>query len=207
MGLRSIFLVAAAALSLAGCAEVGSGPDSTPEQAAAAAYRAGPPYSIILYTMINNRTNSGAHTSMMINAPSQRVVFDPAGSVRFTGVPEVGDVLYGITPQVKQMYESAHARVTYRVQIQEISVPAETAEMALQLVQREGTVAPAACTSSTSRILGQLPGFGQIRSVLYPNKLAEQFAQLPGVQTRVLRENDSDDKSLAINQMEAATGQ
>ncbi|CUH75089.1 hypothetical protein [Tropicibacter naphthalenivorans] len=205
MGFRSYVMAACAALSLAGCAGgSGSGPNATPEEAAAAAYRAGAPYTLTLYTMVNNRTDNGAHTSLMVNAPSQRVVFDPAGSVRFSSVPEVNDVLYGITPQVKQMYESAHARETYRVRIQEVKVSAEVAEQALNLVRSYGQVPPTQCTQSTSTVLGQLPGFESIKTVWYPNQLSKAFAQIPGVQTRVLRENDSDDKDLAIMQMEGA---
>lgn len=209
MSNRWSWLLAILALTALGAcgANPGSGPDATPQEAAAAAYQAGPPYSLTLYTMINNRSDSGAHTSLMINAPSQQVVFDPAGSVRFSSVPEIGDVLYGITPQVKRMYESAHARETYRVRIQEIIVPAATAEMALRLVQANGTVAPAACTSSTSGILTRLPGFETLRRVMFPTKLSDQFARLPGVTTRELRESDSDDKTAAIRLMETGATQ
>jgi hypothetical protein len=200
-----IFGLAAAlavAVVLSGCAGgPQTGPDSTPEEAAAAAYRHDGPPAITLYTMINNRSGSGAHTSIMVNG-SQRVIFDPAGSVRFAGVPEIGDVLYGVTPTVERFYESAHARETYHVRIQHIEVPAETAELALRLVQQNGSVAPAACTTATSAILGQLPGFGSIRRVVFPNKLADQFAGLPGVTERKLFEEDSDDKAIAIAEME-----
>ena len=63
----------------------------------------------------------------MING-SQRVIFDPAGTVRLNAVPERGDVLFGITPQVEDFYARAHARETYHVVIQEIDVTPETAE-------------------------------------------------------------------------------
>jgi hypothetical protein len=192
-----------AAVALAGCATNTSGPNATPEQAAAAAYRHDGPPALTLYTMINNRTNNGAHTSLMINAPSQRVVFDPAGSVRFQSVPEIEDVLYGITPAVKEAYESAHARETYRVKIQRIEVPAEVAARALQLVQANGAVAAAACTTATSNILRQLPGFESLPTSVWPDKLMEAFAQLPGVEERELRENDADDKQVAVAEFEA----
>ncbi|WHZ34603.1 hypothetical protein [Sagittula sp. MA-2] len=196
-------LALVALLTVAACgAGQMSGPNATPEEAAAAAYRSSLPPSITLYTMINNRTNGGAHTSIMINAPSQRVVFDPAGSVRFQSVPEIDDVLYGITPDVEQAYESAHARSTYRVKIQQKQVPPEVAERALRLVQANGPVSAAACTSATSGILRQLPGFETLPSVLFPTKLMEAFAELPGVTTRELREDDEDDKDLAVKRIE-----
>ena len=203
MGLRAIFLAFIAALTLAGCATNPSGVSSTPEEAAAAAYRHDGPPRLTLYTMINNRNGNGAHTSLMINAPSQRVVFDPAGSVRLKAVPEIGDVLYGITPKVKDFYERAHARNTYHVRIQSIDVSPEVAQRALRLAQSTGTVAGGRCTASTSNLLKQLPGFEFIEPTWYPNKLAEQFARIPGVTDRKLYENDEDDKQIAIARFEA----
>jgi hypothetical protein len=199
-----VALVGCGLMLLAACGTPMSGPDSTPEKAAAAAYRSSEPPSLTLYTMINNRTNKGAHTSLMINAPSQRVVFDPAGSVRFSDVPEIGDVLYGITPPVKEAYESAHARSTYRVKIQELKVAPEVAERALRLAQANGTVPSAACTTATSRLLRQLPGLEGLPQVLWPDKLMEAFGQVPGVTERELREDDADDKSVALAEYEAS---
>ena len=188
---------------LAGCgAALQSTKDATPQEAAAAAYVHDGPPAITLYTMISNRTGAGAHTSMMINA-SQRVIFDPAGSVELSIMPEIGDVLYGITPQIEGWYERAHARETYHVRIQRKEVPPEVAEKALRLVQANGTVPSAACTTATSAILAQLPGFEGVRRTLFPNNLAKQFGRLDGVTERVLRENDSDDKGLAEAEFEA----
>lgn len=203
--MRVLGLAAAltAALVLSGCAaRQDTSPDASPAEAAAAAYRHDGPSEIVLYTMINNRSGSGAHTSIMING-SQRVIFDPAGSVRFAGVPEIGDVLYGVTPTVERFYESAHARETFHVRIQRVPVSPDVAEQALRLVQQNGAVPPAACTTATSAILAQLPGFGSIRRTLFPNNLADQFATLPGVTERRVYENDSDDKSIAIAELES----
>ncbi|WGW04828.1 hypothetical protein [Tropicibacter oceani] len=203
MGFRAIALAVCAAITLAGCAANTSGVDSTPEEIAAAAYRHPGPTELTLYTMINNRSGSGAHTSLLINAPSQRVVFDPAGSVRLRAVPEMRDVLYGITPQVKDFYERAHARRTYHVRIQTIQVSPQVAEAALRMAEARGPVASAQCSASTSELLSKLPGFESIKSTWYPNNLADQFAKLPGVTDRKLYENDEDDKAIAIAEFEA----
>ncbi|WP_020043298.1 hypothetical protein [Salipiger mucosus] len=203
MRFRSAVLCAAM-VALAGCAVPGANrPDASPEEVAAARYRHDGPPAITLYTMVNNRSDAGAHSSLMINAPSQRVVFDPAGSVRAKNVPEVGDVLYGITPDVAEFYGRAHARETYRVRIQRIEVPAEVAERALQLAQASGPVAEAQCTVATSGLLKQLPGFEGISSTWFPVRLADQLAKYPGVTEQVLRENDADDKQIAIAEYEA----
>ncbi|MBU2959466.1 hypothetical protein KO516_01240 [Citreicella sp. C3M06] len=196
---RAVGLSVLVALALAGCTTPGNQrPNATPEQIAAVAYRHDGPAAITLYTMINNNTDEGAHSSIMINAPSQRVIFDPAGSVRADYITEADDVLYGITPTFESFYERAHARTTYRVRIQRVEVPPEVAEQALRLAISNGSVMQSYCAKSTSSILAQLPGFESISTTWFPKKLARQFGQLPGVSTRELREDDVDDKSLAI---------
>ncbi|MBE9638331.1 hypothetical protein [Salipiger mangrovisoli] len=204
---RATFLAGLAALTLAGCSTPAMRyPNATPEEVAAARYVDSGPSRLTLYTMINNRSDSGAHSSLMISAPSQRVVFDPAGSVRARNVPEVDDVLYGVTPEVAEFYARAHARETYRVRIQSVEVPPEVAEQALRAVQAYGPVSQTRCTQATSTILSQLPGFEGISRTWFPNSLADQLAQFPGVTDRVLREEDSDDKQLAVAAFEQSAG-
>jgi hypothetical protein len=209
MVLRQAALAVGLGAALMGCSNNYSGPMATPAEAAQAAYKHDGPPAITLYTMVNNSTGSGAHSSIMINAPSQRVIFDPAGTVKLSLVPEIDDVLYGVTPQIERMYASAHARAAYHVRIQQVQVPGEVAEQALQAVQANGKVGAALCTVTTSRILKSLPGFGDIGTTYFPNSLADDFAQLPGVSETRHYENDGDDKDAAVLELEAKhrTGQ
>ncbi len=203
MRLHACGLAIMAALALAGCAADTTTTDATPDVVALSAHRHDGPPKLTLYTMVSNSSGAGAHSSLMING-SQRVIFDPAGSVRHSAVPEVRDVLYGITPRIEKFYESAHARTTYHVVIQDIEVPAAVAEQALQLAQQRGPVAQMYCTQSTSSLLSDLPGFESIRPTFFPNALSKQFGKLPGVTTRKLYEDDDDDKRVAIEQFNAA---
>ena len=199
-------LAAGLALSLlAGCASDTSPNDASLEEVSRAVYRHDGPPALTLYTMINNRSGAGAHTSLMVNG-SQRVIFDPAGSVRHSAVPERGDVLYGITPRIEDFYARAHARETFHVVIQRIEVSPEVAEKALQLVTTNGPVAQSRCTASTAAILRQLPGFESISGTWFPKNLSDQFGQLPGVSETKLFESDSDDKQKAIAAFEPAAG-
>ena len=197
LGLAALGLAA-----LSACAPQGQGPDASLEEVSRAVYRHDGPPALTLYTMVSNRSGEGAHTSLMINA-SQRVIFDPAGSVSSDRIPERGDVLYGITPQIEDFYERAHARETYHVVIQRVEVPPVVAEQALQLAMQNGRVGQMFCTSATAGILKQLPGFDGIRSTFFPTALSEQFAKLPGVETRRVYETDGDDKGEAIAEFEA----
>ena len=195
---RRAVVAGGGALALTGCAGGPVPSQNAPDDVIArAAYRHSGPPALTLFTMVNNRSGSGAHTSLMINA-SQRVIFDPAGSVRHERLPERNDVLYGITPAVADFYARAHARETFHAIIQTRPVSAEVAERALQLAQANGSVAQSQCAAATSAILRQLPGFETIRPTWFPNNLAAQFGALPGVTTRKLYEDDADDKSLAI---------
>ena len=93
------------------------------------------------------------------------------------------------------------------MRIQRIEVSGAVAEQALRLAQATGTVPGSQCTTATANILRQLPGFDGVRSTLFPNRLADQIATLPGVEERKLFENDDDDKTLAIAQFERELAQ
>lgn len=160
---------------------------------------AGPgPRQLTLFTMRSTSTNGGAHSSLLIDAPSQRIIFDPAGSFRHSTIPERNDVLFGVTPEVEAYYVSYHARETYYVLAQTVQVSDAVAEQALTLALTNGPVAQSFCTSATSRLLRQLPGFGSLPQTFFPNSLATAFGRLPGVTSREWRENDPDNKALAL---------
>ena len=104
----------AACLGLAVLGGCGAAPDRTRyddlEVVQRAAYRHDGPPALTLYTMVSNKTGAGAHTSLMING-SQRVIFDPAGSVQHPDIAERGDVLFGFEtapgPQTGSGYEKS----------------------------------------------------------------------------------------------------
>ena len=170
---------------------------------ARATYRGTGPKHLTLYTMLNVGSDNGAHSSLLIDA-SHRVMFDPAGSFKTPYLPERNDVLIGVSPRLEQYYLSYHARATYYVVGQRIEVAPEVAERALILAFANGAVPQAGCARHTSRLLRQLPGFEGIKQTMFPDKLMENFATLPGVETREYRENDADDKSIAAAQINEA---
>jgi len=194
-----LWLAALCAITVASGCAVKTDPPVPDAVVARAAYSHDGPPRLTLFTMISNDTGAGAHSSLMINA-SQRVVFDPAGSFRKPEQIVVrDDVVYGMTPQLADVYTRFHARETYHVQVQELDVSAETAEKALQLALAYGEVPDAQCSVSTSRILGQLDGIGaRINQTWFPRTLAGQFGQVPGVSSRTLYEYDDADKFKAL---------
>lgn len=196
---RRLFLIGLP-LTLAGCAAQDVwAPDDIVSRAI---YRDPANSDLTLLTMKNNGSGNGAHTALVINA-SQRVIFDPAGSFVQSRMPERNDVLFGASPELEQFYISYHARVTYHVVAQKVAVAPEVAERALVLALENGAVPQAHCARATSRLLRQLPGFEGIRQSWGPNNVSDDFAELPGVQTREYREDDPDDKALAAARINA----
>ncbi|RRH78455.1 hypothetical protein [Falsigemmobacter faecalis] len=171
------------ALSLSGCAaERVWAPD---EAVKAARYvHAGPP-ELMLVTSINDRSGEGAHTGLLINA-SERVLFDPAGNWDDSRAPERHDLRYGMTPQMQANYFAFQSAGPFHAVIQRVQVSPEVAERAYQLARDNGPVPSAFCTSATSKMLSQLPGFQSIESTMFPKSLMESFAALPGVQTQIV---------------------
>ena len=189
--MKQTALMLASAAVLGACAAEQQ-PDAAPDQVAAVRYRDPGPAALTLYTVVNNNSGQGGHSALMVNGP-ERVIFDPAGSFHADIVPEVDDVLFGITPRVEQAYRSAHARSAFHVVSQTIEVTPEQAEIAYRLVRANGQVPGAFCANATSGILRQVPGFEGLDSTFYPVKLSDQFAQLPGVFTSKYYENDDGD--------------
>lgn len=186
--LRAI-LAFCALLTLAAC---GAEPIWAPDdRVAAARYVHEGPASITLFTVINNRSDAGAHSGLMING-SERIMFDPAGTWQHPRIPERNDVHYGITPRIVNFYIDYHARETFRVVEQTVLVSPGVAELVAQRAKAYGAVPKAQCANSITSILAGVPGFEAIRSTWYPNKLMEDFAKLPGVTSKVIRDEDAD---------------
>ncbi|RYH01634.1 hypothetical protein EU805_13335 [Salipiger sp. IMCC34102] len=189
------------AAALAGC---GGAPEtSSPPQMIADRQYAGPgPRVLTLFTMRRISSGSGEHSSLLIDAPSQRILFDPAGSFRHSTIAERNDVIFGVTPEVEDYYVSYHARETYYVLAQTVRVTDAVAERAAQLALSNGPVARSFCASATSRLLRQLPGFESVPQTLFPNTLARGFGRLPGVTEREWYEDDPDNKALALAEID-----
>lgn len=179
------------AVTLAACVG-GAEPKWAPDdQVATARFVAEGPPSITLYTVINNRSEAGAHSGLMINA-SERILFDPAGTWQHPRIPERNDVHFGITDKIKNFYIDYHARQTFRVVEQTVIVTPEVAEMVAAKAKAYGAVPKAQCARSVTSILSGVPGFESITSTWFPKKLMEEFGQLPGVTGRTIRDEDAD---------------
>jgi hypothetical protein len=200
MPVRLIFALAAVA-TLAGCAA--EAPYASDAEVAAAAFVADAPPSVTLFTVINNRSGGGAHSGLMING-DQRVMFDPAGSWYHPNMPERNDVHFGMTDRMIAYYIDYHARETFRVVQQTVPVPPQVAQQVMANAMAYGAVPPAQCTRSISNVLADVPGFEALGGgSLFPKRLMEDFALLPGVTELVTTDADADDNHGVLLQQQA----
>lgn len=187
--MKKLLLALTALISLAAC---GAEPIWAPDDAVATARYAHPgPTSVTLYTVLSTRSGAGAHAGLLING-SERVLFDPAGSWRHPKLPERNDVHFGITPKMVDFYIDYHARETYDVVEQTVEVSPEIAAMIMQRAMAYGAVPKANCTIALSRVLEGVPGFESLPMTWFPKRMMEGFAELPGVTTRKITDDDAD---------------
>lgn len=161
------------------------------ESVQAARYVHDGPNTVTLFTVVNNRSGAGAHSGLMIN-DSERIMFDPAGTWNHPRVPERNDVHFGITPRIVNFYIDYHARETYRVVEQTVTVSPGVADLVARKVKAYGAVPKAQCTTAVSSILRDVPGFESLPRTPFPKRLMEAFGELPGVTTRVIYDEDAD---------------
>lgn len=184
-GIAAIFTL----LLLVGCGAQSNW--ASDEDVARAAYRHDGPPTLTLFTVINNRSKSGAHAALMVNA-SQRVIFDPAGTWYHPNLPERNDVHFGMTDRAVEFYIDYHSRITYHTVIQEIVVSEAVAQLAMDEILAYGAVPKAQCSTSITSILSRLPGFESVGRTWYPKKMMQSFGELPGVTTRTVYDDDPD---------------
>jgi len=180
-GLRlGVLFLAAVVLTACGAAEPVWAPDS---EVSRSVYRHDGPSAITLFTVVGARSGAGAHSGLMVNAPSQRAMFDPAGTFNHPHLPERNDVIFGMSDAAVAFYIDYHARVTYDVVEQTVLVSPEVAELALARIQAYGAVAKAQCADSITDILAGLPGFEDAPQTMFPKKVMTWFDELPNVTT------------------------
>lgn len=150
------------------------------------------PTRVTVFTVINNTNGAGRHTGLMI-AGDERVLFDPAGTFHHPHAPERNDVHYGISDRVLAVYIDYHARETFDVQIQEVDVAPQVAQRLIAEAEAYGAVPKAQCSLAISRLLSRTPGFETVKVGYSPNRTAKGVAEVPGVRTRVVTDDDADD--------------
>jgi hypothetical protein len=179
-------------VALVGLAACGAEPTWAPEERVQAArYVADDPPNVTLYTVVNKTSGAGAHSAILVNG-SERLIFDPAGTWNHPRLPERNDVHFGMTDKAIAFYIDYHARSSFDVIEQKVYVSPEVAEAMLRRVKDYGAVPKAMCTNATSSVLRGVPGFETMPSTWFPKKLSDAFAELPGVATRLITDDDDD---------------
>lgn len=160
-----------------------------PATVAAARYTSDEPPYVELVTTVKRDTGKGAHTGLIINA-SERVIWDPAGTFQYPDLPEVEDVHFGATDRLVSYYKRYHARFSHFVHSQRVYLDPVSAEKLLLSARNHGAVPKMFCSTSTADVLRVLPQFANLRRSMFPERLREDFAKVPGVVDSYVEEQD-----------------
>jgi len=200
---RRIACALAGAFALAGC-EVYE--PAAPEEIARARYESAEPPSVTLISMVKTSSGRSAHSALLING-SERVLYDPAGTFEHPNLPRAGDIHYGMTPKYVEYYERYHARFSHFVEAQTVQVSREAADRIIANARAEGKSFKMTCSVVTADVVQDVPPFTSVRSSWFPETLREDFARIPGVETRYRRETDIGQNSVwETMQAEERTG-
>jgi len=175
-------------LTLSACANPNAG--TAPAEEIAASRFANPePAYVSLLTMVNTNSEFGEHAALLING-SQQIIYDPAGSFRHSQLPRRDDVVYGITPRYAEYYNSYHARFGYYVKVQKLEITREEADAMIAAAIARGSVPKLFCATAISDVLNDFPQFADIRPTFFPGAIMKRVANIPGIETTEVREND-----------------
>jgi len=114
-------------------------------------YVAEGPATITLITSINGRSNSGAHSALVING-SERVLYDPAGSWALMDgmAPERDDMHFGMFPAALDNYIAFQSNGIFYATEQTIVVPLAVADQAIATAKAQGST-PRRCVAIRSQ--------------------------------------------------------
>ncbi|MXU66811.1 hypothetical protein [Oceanomicrobium pacificus] len=202
-GLPMIRAIAAIVLLtlLGACADNTASP---PEEIARAAYQSGEPPYIEVLSMVSEKTGQSDHTGVVVNAPSQRVLYDPAGNFKHPSMPHKGDVFYGASDRMVDYYKRFHARFGFYVQSQKVYVSASEAEQFLREIESRPPTRNVFCGASTASVLRTAPSFSDYMSAWFlPETVRINVSRMPNVVTTDFYENDRG-KNLVISSADTA---
>lgn len=175
-----------AAMALWGCAQNIQDPIEAVERAAYVSDQA--PYISVL-TMVAYDGDDGAHSAILANG-SQVALYDPAGTFDHPSLAERGDVFYGMTPVMEEVYKLYHARNSHFVVEQRLAVSREMADAMIARMQAQGPSPKMLCGKNISEVLRSFEQFSNVPQTYYPGKIMRAFADVPGVQTFRTEEDD-----------------
>lgn len=190
MGWRSYLSIFLTVVALGGCANPSV--FASDAEIATVSYREPGPTRITLLTMLRTETGAGAHSALVVDDGTQRLVFDPAGGWFHPAAPERNDVLFGMNPTLYGFYTQWHARETHHIVAQEVILAPDQARFVAQRIQEIGPVPKANCSRSISALLGELPQFADMPVSWFPERTMRNFARYDGIRTYEIWDDDDE---------------
>ena len=136
--------------------------------------------TVTLVSVVSKRSNTAAHSALIVNG-TQRIIFDPAGTLFHKNLKFRGDVIYDANPSVVDFYIRYHTRNTHDTVMQSVDVADALAEDLLKRLLSRGYVWKSFRAQSASTLLRATPGFENIRPTFSLQKLMKNFGKIENV--------------------------
>jgi len=116
------------------------------------------------------------HTGLIIYTPEDRVLYDPGGFWRDPRAMRREDVTRGFTPELEDSYLARSSLLSsgrlWKLHLWEAEVPDAVALQAVEIALSRAPYCVGSCAYGVSSLLGELPGFDDIRPSFSPAALA-----------------------------------
>jgi hypothetical protein len=148
-----------------------------------------PPSATLLLS--EHKGGSGAVHAALVITGSERVIYDPSGSFTHPDTRRLGDVVYGASDPVVEMFALHNADKDHDAMMRRIPLSAEEAEQMLARARSRGGAMPGYCAKSVADVMRAAPRFAAMRDTFWPSNVLEDFVQFGPVETRVVSDTDS----------------
>ncbi len=184
---------ALAASILAGCAGIDPTTDAEfiKELRAETSYlpvNAPPSTTLVL---AEHKGGSGAVHAALIVTGSERLIYDPSGSFTHPDTRRYGDVVYGASDEIVELFALHNADRNHDAVMRTIALESDEAEILLNSARTHGGAMPGFCAKSVASVLRSVPRFASMRDTFWPSNVQQDFENVSPVEIRSVSDTDS----------------
>ena len=194
--MRHTVLMAGLAALLAGCSGAFFGPPGP--HGARYAHDASSRLRIAIFEI--DAMDFPMHSGLIIYAPDDRVLYDPAGFWRHPDATRRADVTRGLNPELEVSYLTRSSMLLsadhWRLHLWEVDVADEVANLAVELVLARPPYAFGACGYGVSSLLADLPGFEGLPDTFSRDRIMEYLSARDDI--RYIAGDETGDETVAV---------
>ncbi len=141
--------------------------------------------------LAEHKGGSGAVHAALIVTGSERLIYDPSGSFTHPDTRRYGDVVYGASDDIVELFALHNADKNHDAVMRTIALQPEEAETMLDAARTHGGAMPGFCAKSVASVLRSVPRFASMRDTFWPSNVQQDFESIAPVAIRSVTDTDS----------------